>query len=67
MEPTMSVSTERKMEPITIQAMGMHATPMDNALLDQSILPMDLTIQPMDLFIQQMDLFIRQMDHMPTL
>ena len=58
MGPTMSVSTEHKMEQITSQAMDMLATPMDNALLD--ILPMDLTIQRMDLFIQQMD-------HMPTL
>ena len=53
MEPTMLVSTEHKMEPITIQVMDMHATPMDNAT-------MDLTIRPMDLFT-------RRMDHMPTL
>jgi len=47
---------EDKTEQIAIViVMDMHAMPMavDNALLDQSIQPMDLTSQPMD--------------HMPTL
>ena len=56
MESTMSVRVEDKTEQIAIViVMDMHAMPMavDNALLDQSIQPMDLASQPMD--------------HMPTL
>ena len=56
MESTMSVRVEDKTEQIAIViVMDMHAMPMavDNALLNQSIQPMDLASQPMD--------------HMPTL